>query len=398
MKLKEVKGKIIRDSRKEKTIQIDIKTEQGVFTASSPSGKSKGEYEKPYFMKKPHHDILMLKKYSGKLREYNFHLFRDLKKVETLLKGKVGSNTLFALETSILKALSAERGLNLWQVINSKARKLPFPVGNCIGGGLHSEEVKGKKPDFQEFLMIPKTDNFSDNVFLMKHALKKCGKELEVRKVLGKKNDENAFSTSLDNKQVLEIMRKVKEELEREIGEKIEIGIDVAASSFYTGFLYHYKNKEKKLKQREQINYILDLINKYNLDYVEDPLEENDFKGFNKLRYRVVRERPSCIVVGDDLTVSQLNRVRKALKMRSINALILKPNQVGSLIELDKVIKLAKEKGIKTVMSHRSGETLDYSLADLAFGFQTDYIKTGIGGEERQVKLKRMIEIEKKLR
>lgn len=392
MKIKEVKGKIILDSRKERTIEIILKTEHGIFLASSPSGKSKGRHEKPCFLKKPEHDIIMLGKYSNKLYEFNIQKFHDLNRVEHLFSGKVGSNTLFALETAILKALASEQRKALWQIINPKAEKIPFPVGNCIGGGMHSS---GKiKPDFQEFLIIPKTNNFSDNVFLMKKAHKICGDELKFRKAKGKLNDENAWSTSLSNEEILEIMQKVKEELENNIGERIDIGVDIAASSFYTGYLYNYKNKSKKLKKTEQIDYVLDLINEYNLDYVEDPLEQEDFSGFNKLRYKTVRTRPTGLIVGDDLTVSNIRRFKEALKMRSINAVILKPNQIGSLIEIAEIVKLAKDKGIKTIFSHRSGETLDYALADLAFGFQADYIKTGIIGKEREAKLKRLMEVE----
>jgi enolase len=300
---------------------------------------------------------------------------------------------MFALETAILKALAAERGEQLWKVINPKARKLPYPVGNCVEGGLHSN--KRKKPDFQEFLMIPKTNNFSDNVFLMRHAWKRCGEELKVRKKQGGMSDENAWSTSLSNEEVLEIMKKVKEELEGEVGERIDIGIDLASSTFYTGLIYYYKNKKKRLTRSKQISYVLDLIDEYNIDYIEDPLQQEDFSGFRDLKSRAVRIRPTCIIVGDDLTVSNIERVKKALKTKAINAIILKPNQIGSLTEIADIVILAKKNNIKTVMSHRSGETQDYALADLAFAFQTDYIKTGIMGKEREVKLRRLVEIEK---
>jgi len=394
MKIKEVKGKIIKDSRKEKTIEILIKTESGLFSSSAPSGKSKGKYEKSYYIKGIEQDINTLMNLSGKICDLEMEEFSDLKKVENLLRNKIGSNTLFVLETCLLKALASENGKAVWQLIDEKAKKLPFPVGNCIGGGLHSSFLK-KKPDFQEFLIIPKTTNFSDNVFLMEKAREICGEELKLRKAKGKENDEKAFSTCLNNEEVLGIMQKVKEELEGQIGERIDIGVDVAASTFYTGFVYKYENKKKRLKREGQISFILDLIDKYNLDYVEDPLEQEDFSGFSQLKGRAVRIRPTCIIVGDDLTVSQLSRFNKALKKKAINAIILKPNQVGSLLEIAEIVKLAKKYNIKTIFSHRSGETLDYVLADLAFGFQADYIKTGIVGKERKVKLRRLIDIEK---
>jgi len=394
MKIKEVKGKIIKDSRKEKTIEVLIKTENGLFSSSSPSGKSKGRHEKPYYVKSIKQDVVSITEISNKICDLKIEKFSDLKKVENLLKGKIGANSLFALETCLLKSLASDTGKAVWQLINEKAKKLPFPIGNCIGGGLHSIFLK-KKPDFQEFLIIPKTTNFSDNVFLMEKAREICGEELKFRKAKGKENDEKAFSTSLDNEEVLGIMQKVKEELEGQVGERIDIGVDIAASTFYTGFLYKYKNKKKRIKKKEQISFVLDLIDKYNLDYVEDPLEQEDFSGFAELKSKAVRTRPTCLIVGDDLTTSCLYRFELALKKKAINAIILKPNQVGSLLEISEIVKIAKKYGIKTVFSHRSGETLDYVLADLAFGFQADYVKMGIVGEERKVKLRRLIEIEK---
>ena len=395
MRIKGVDAKAIRDSRKERTIYVSVKTEEGLFVSSSPSGKSKGKYEKPYYISNIEHDINMIKK--SDFSKLKLEKFSDLKKIEKAFSGKLGSNSVISLELSMLKALASSERKHLWEIINPKAKNFPFPAGNCIGGGLHSRLLKEKKPDFQEFLIIPKTKNFFENVFLMKKAYDSLGKELEVRKAKGEMNDENAFSTSLSNEEVLEIMKKVKEELESQVGKEIDIGVDIASSTFYTGFVYNYKNKKNKLKTKEQVDYVLDLIDKYNLDYIEDPLEENDFSGFSELRHNAVIVRPTCTIVGDDLTASNLTRFKRALKEKSINAIILKPNQIGSLIEISEIVKLAKKFSIKTVMSHRSGETLDNSLADLSFGFQTDYIKTGIAGEEREVKLKRMIEISKSL-
>ncbi len=397
MNLKRVDAKIVRDSRKEKTIEVSLKTEFGLFSSSSPSGKSKGKWEKPYYIKDIKQDITTIKNFSDEICNLEIENFSDLKKVEDLLRGKIGSNTFFALETCLLKSLATWKGVELWQVINKNAKKFPFPVGNCIGGGLHTKSVRGKKPDFQEFLFVPKTNNFSDNVFLMKKAWKILGQELRLRKARGERNDENALSTSLSNEEVLEIMKKVKEELENETGKEISIGVDIAASSFYSRGFYLYKNKKRKLNKEKQISFILDLIDKYNLDYIEDPLQEEDFSGFARLKKEVIKVRPTCLVVGDDLTVSNLERFKKAIKEKSINAIILKPNQIGSLIEISEIAKLAKKLGIKTIMSHRSGETLDYSLADFAFAFQTDYIKTGVMGKERDIKLKRLIDIENSL-
>ncbi len=387
MEIKQVSGEIIKNSRNEETIKVLIRTKLGLFSASSPYGKSRGKHEKRPYKKTIREDIKKLSDLN--LTDLEIDKFEDLKKIEKRVS--LGANSLYSLESAILKALAGEEGKEIWEIINQKARKFPYPVGNCIGGGKHTD---GKKPDFQEFLFIPKLNNFSDSVFLLKKIWEKCGKELEVRNVKGKLNDENAFSTSLSDEEILKLMVKIKEETEKEIGGNIEIGVDIAASSFYSG-AYEYRNPIKIFEKEEQIEHILDLIDKYRLDYIEDPLDEEDFSGFSKLKMGAVKERPACIIVGDDLTVTQVDRFKDALKNKSINGIIIKPNQVGSLIELAKVVGLAKKNSIKTIFSHRSGETMEYVLSDLAFGFQADYIKTGVKGREREVKLNRLIQIEK---
>jgi enolase len=137
------------------------------------------------------------------------------------------------------------------------------------------------------------------------------------------------------------------------------------------------------------------LIERYNLVYVEDPLDEEDFSGFKELMAKI--KNKDTMIVGDDLTTTNIHRTERAFRAGAINAMIIKPNQIGSLIEVKKVVEFCKKNKIKTIFSHRSGETMDYILADLAFGFQADYIKTGIYGRERLIKLKRLIDIEKKM-
>lgn len=145
----------------------------------------------------------------------------------------------------------------------------------------------------------------------------------------------------------------------------------------------------------QQVEYVANLINKYDLFYVEDPLEENDFKGFKKLMKKI---KNKCLIVGDDLIATSPNRLKKAIKNKSVNAVIVKPNQIGSMIKLKEVIDICKNNKIKIIISHRSGESEDYTIADFAIGFQADFIKTGIYGKVRESKLKRIIEIERNLK
>ena len=148
-----------------------------------------------------------------------------------------------------------------------------------------------------------------------------------------------------------------------------------------------------KRNKKEQLTYVSNLISNFNLFYIEDPFEEEDFESFSEL----LKKFPNSLIVGDDLVTTSYKRLEKAIKMKSINALIVKPNQIGSLIEVKKVCELAKKNNIKIIFSHRSGETEESILADLAFGFGADFLKCGITGKGREIKIKRLIEIEKSL-
>jgi len=395
MRAKEVEGKIILNSRGDETIEILTKTNLGVFSASAPGGKSVGKYETHSFIPNIKVALRNLKDASEKILKVNIDNFLDLDEIEKIIpKEKFGANILFALESSLLKALAAEQGKNMWQVINEKAKIFPYPVGNCMGGGKHTA---GKlKPEFQEFLVIPMNEKFIDRIFTMKRFHELCGKRLELLGAKGKPNDENAWSTTLGNDKTLDVMEETRDEIVNEIGRDVLIGIDAAASSFYENGRYKYINPPEELSTEEQINYLARLIEKYELGYVEDPLQEEDFDGFWKLKEEA-RKIDSCLIVGDDLTVSHLDRLKEAVKKRSISAIIVKPNQNGSLLEIGKVMEFANSRSIKTIFSHRSGETMDYALADLAFGFQADYIKTGVMGKEREIKLQRLINIEKEV-
>ena len=390
MIIKRFNAGIILNSRGEKTISVLVKTDNGEFSASAPSGKSKGRHEALAYIKDINHDIKLIN--SKKALKTDLTELEDLKKIEKIFKGKIGANSLFALEAALLKAAAKHEGREVWQLINPNRKKFPMPVGNVIGGGLHSHIIP--KPNFQEFLFIPETSSFKDAVEINKRALENCREILKNldKKFKGKKNDENAWQTSIGDEQVLSVMSDVKENMLDEFSGKVHTGIDAAASTFFKKGRYAYENPRKILTKDGQISYILQLIKNYALYYIEDPLNEEDFSGFSE-----ITERARSLIVGDDLTVTSLARIKKAKAKNSINALIVKPNQNGSLISVSEIIKYCKKNDILTIMSHRSGETNDNIIADLAFGFQTDFIKTGIVGKEREAKLNRLIEISKSI-
>ncbi|MBX4196630.1 hypothetical protein KW805_03505 [Candidatus Pacearchaeota archaeon] len=382
----DVSAKIIKDSRGEDTIEVSVLG----YKASAPAGKSTGKHETPPYYKSLQWCVDFINMiYERDLIRFQpspYREFSDLIKIEYLMKRpfsgdfkpafnnakQLGANALFALESALLKAIAGDKKKELWQVINPKAKKMPIPIGNAIGGGLHSHHES--HPTFQEFLIIPKEKTAKKNVEAMKEVYKKLGKLLKSKSV----NDEGAWETGKNEEEILEILREFKE---------VNIGVDVAASSFYDKS-YEYQSKE--LNRDAQIAYINSLISEYNLLYVEDPLEEEDFEGFSKIRKK-------NLIVGDDLTATQIERLKQAIKHKSINAMIIKPNQNGSLLELKEIFDICKKNRITTILSHRSGETMDDALADYAVGFGADYIKCGIATPWREVKLNRLIEIERQI-
>ena len=398
--VKSVDAKSIFDSRREKTVQVSVKTNVGVFSASAPNGKSKGKNEARSYVKSLDEDIKMLRKFSDYFSKENINKFDDLRRVEDVVDRQIGANTLFALEAAILKAVAKEQKKEVWQLINPRlsqvrsdssksqvnAKKFPRLVGNCIGGGKHSDNKSGRKPDFQEFLIIPDTKSVKKNWEKSKELKEEVKYLLKIKdeKFKGERNDEDAWSTSLNEKEVFDILKQLN----------VLMGCDVAASSFFKRKSYHYENPMLKRTEEEQFDYLSNLIKNLGLFYIEDPFDEEDFESFSTL----LKKFPNSLIVGDDLTTTNYKRLEKAIKMKSINAIIIKPNQIGSLLQVKRVCELADKNGIKKVFSHRSGETTETILADLAFGFAADFFKCGITGKEREAKIKRLMQIEKRLR
>ncbi len=384
VKIKEVSSKIIKDSRGEETIEVSVKTDGGTFSASAPQGKSTGKYEAKQYKKNIKEDMKNLKKFSEYFSEEVLEKYEHLKQIEDIVRDYIGANTMIALEYAILKSIAKEQKKEVWELINPNAKKIPRFLGNLVEGGKHS--LAEKKPDFQEFLISPNLRSAKENFETMKKN-KQFVEELikkEDKSFRNRKTDEDAWMTALNEKQIFEILEKLK----------VPFGTDVAASSFYSRKKYRYLNPLLTRDSDEQLFYTKNLIKNFNLFYVEDKFDEEDFESFAKLS----KISEKTLIVGDDLTVTNLKRLEKAIKMKAINGIIIKPNQIGSLIEVKEVVELAKKNDIKIIFSHRSGETDEEILADLAFGFQADFLKCGITGAERETKIKRIIEIEKSLK
>ena len=249
----------------------------------------------------------------------------------------------------------------------------------------------GESADFQEFLVIAETNNFFDANF----ANMKCYRILREKISVDSRSIEGALAPNLSNLEILDIMYGVVKEVSKNTGIKVRLGVDMASSNFYDGSNYNYSNfsllnKKNKLNRDKQIDFVLKLIKKYKLYYVEDPLYEDDFSGFE-----ILRKKSDSLICGDDLIVTSSDILSKNLN--SVNSVIIKPNQVGSLIKTKKIIDIAKKNKIVPILSHRSGETSDTTIVDLAIGWNVPFIKCGVIGEGRENKLRKLGLIEKNL-
>lgn len=396
----------VLNSRSEETIAVYIKIPKGKVSAASPSGASRGKYEINQFSSKGINFSISFLNLIGKRLiddKINLEKFEDLEKVETLIKEYdksgnfefLGGNALFALEAALLRAMALEKGVELWEFLNPKATTLPRSLGNAIGGGMHIK--KELKSDIQEFLLSPETTHFYDSYFMNLQAYKELKKKLlECDKNWdGELTDEKAMASSLPTEYTLTLIKDAFKIIEKKYGFKMQCGLDMAASTFFDDKTkeYIYKNLPKRLDPKKQLDYVANLIKEHHLFYVEDPFDENDFESFSKL----LKKTKNCLIVGDDLTATNLGRLKKAVEMKSINAIIIKPNQNGSLLRTKQVVDFAKKNKIVTIISHRSGETSDYTIADLAVAWKIPFIKTGILGRERLAKLDRLMRIERHL-
>jgi enolase len=409
MKLKEInsiQATKIRTSKGNPTVAVTIKTDKATVEASAPQGTSKGKHEiREFSVRGIDFSISFLNALGKKLTKSSIEIdvFQDLEQIEKLIRKVdssddlhvIGGNTLYALEAALLKAVAKYHGYELWQFLLGKRKKvMPRPLGNVIGGGMHIGQEK--KTDYQEFLLLPRTKHFFDSYFINLQAYKQAKKFIteKDKEWKGILTDENAIASTLPNPQVLDLLQDLKEKVQDKFDVDLELGIDMAATSFWNGAGYIYKNFPSRnvMRREEQVNYVADLIKKYGLAYVEDPFYEEDFKSFSKL---LNKTRNKCFVCGDDLTCTNPTRIKKAIKEKAINAIIIKPNQIGSLIDMQSTLEIAKKHKIVPVISHRSGETFDDTIADLAVGFQIPIIKTGVLGKERFVKLNRLLKIER---
>jgi len=398
----------IFDSRGNPTIEAEVavKGDGKVCTgkAAAPSGASKGKHEVVAFPEGGVDASIKVIKKIVAPKLVGAPVDKQ-KKIDSLLHdldgtqnfSKIGGNAAVAISMAVAKAAAAVEGVPLYKHLGGeRAIHLPYPLGNVIGGGAHA----GKQaPDIQEFQAIPVgVGSFADAAFANSQVHKKARVLIEAKDgtFAGGKGDEGAWAPNLDSLQALDILAEACGQVSNELGFEIRLSLDVAASSLYDERKkeYIYERDGKSRDEGEQIDFIIGLIENYKLFYVEDPLHEEDFNGFAELARKVGKK---CLICGDDIFVTNVKRIQKGIKARAANAVLIKPNQIGTLSDTLKAIELAKRHRYVPVISHRSGETPDKTIAHLAVGWGCPIIKTGVVGGERIAKLNELIRIEEEL-
>jgi enolase len=398
--IEDVTARKILNSRGDPTIEVDVLTVDGYGRASAPSGASTGKAEAVSYPKGGVEEAI--KKVDELLAPELIGLSADeQEEIDNLLHEldgtegfrNIGGNTAYAVSLAVADAATSSYGLHLFQYLGGQmASDLPYPLGNVLGGGKHA---LGKVPDIQEFLVLPVgAPSFSaaaEANVAVHRKLKSFLKEADPH-FTGGRGDEGAWAPNISNEKALETVSKACEEVSEEVGFRCRPGLDVASSSLWDNEKqrYMYARDDVHRDTGEQMEYILDLIKKYKLVYVEDPFHEDDFGSFRELTSKT----RDCLICGDDLFVTNVERLSKGIKNCAGNAIIIKMNQIGTLTDTWKTTRLAKENGYVPVVSHRSGETTAFHIAHLSVAFNCPVIKTGVMGGERIAKLNELIRIE----
>ena len=395
MIIKDIKLRKIIDSRGNSTVEADISTNEGFGRAAAPAGASTGTFEAQAW---PENNIdLGIRNARKKLIPLLTGIpANDQKAFDDIIKNEDGTNNLqnvggnisVALSLACAKAAADSKNIPLFEhVSKTKSYSIPAPMSNVLGGGAHA--IGGT--DIQEYL-VTSFDNDVNTAIETNAAVHK-----EVAKILKEKfpnialgkGDEGAWVAPLENVEALELVTKAVDNVNKETGVEIRTGLDVAASEFYKNGKYVYK--EQTLTPEEQVDFMLGLIEEYDLHSVEDPLDQNDFQSWASLT-----DQTDSLIIGDDLYVTNSERLKQGIDMKSTNSILIKPNQIGTLTDTIRTVELAKNSDMATVISHRSGETTDTSIAHLGVAFESHAIKTGIMGGERIAKLNELVRISEK--
>ena len=409
----DVHARQILDSRGNPTVEVDVITDSGARgRAAVPSGASTGEYEavelrdggKEYLGKgvlkavENVNDIIAEEIIGMNVFDQNL-IDKVLIELDgTPNKSKLGANAILGVSLAVAKAAAEELGIPLYRYVGGvSANNLPVPMMNIINAGSHSDAPIA----FQEFMIMPvKAESFSQALQMGSEIFHNLKKVLHDRGLSTAVGDEGGFAPTFEGTEdALETIKKAVEKAGYKFGDEVKIALDCASSEFYENGIYDYTKfegeKGKKRTSAEQVAYLTELVNKYPIISIEDGMDENDWDGW-KLLTDAIGDRVQ--LVGDDLFVTNVERLEKGIAQGVGNSILIKVNQIGTLTENIAAVDMAHRAGYTSIMSHRSGETEDNTIADLAVALNTRQIKTGSASRsDRMAKYNQLLRIEEEL-
>ncbi len=410
MKIVDILAREVLDSRGNPTVEVDVKLQDGTLgRAMVPSGASTGEHEAVELRDgdKSRYLGMGVKK---AVRNVNSTILKNLKglhaenqqSIDNIMiqldgstnKNNLGANAILGVSMAVARASAKSRGIPFYEYLGEKeANLLPIPMMNILNGGSHADN----NVDIQEFMIFPiGAKSFSDALQMGTetfHQLKSILRQKGLNTSVG---DEGGFAPNLkSNAEAIDIILEAVEKTPYRIGKEIFLALDVASSEFYNNGKYYLTSEKKEYTSDNMIKYLKTLVEQYPIISIEDGLDENDWESWADLTKELGSK---CQIVGDDLTVTNISHLQRAIKNQSMNAILIKLNQIGSVSETIDAIKLAKSNNYGAIVSHRSGETEDVTIADLSVAMGMGQIKTGsLSRTDRIAKYNQLLRIEEEL-
>src|SRR3989338_2422604 len=399
-KIKEIIAREIKDSRGKPTVEVELITEKGRFIASCPSGASTGKNEALELRDEDGRGVskaianvnkIIAKKLVGKDPINQKELDEMMIALDgTENKSKLGANAILPVSMAICRAGAVAQKESLYKYISTLTGvghlKIPLPSFNILNGGAHAKN----ELEIQEFMVVPLKKTFRENLILGSNVFNKLTELLKERGDLPEMGDEGGYAPQIATaEQALMLIKSA-------IGshKDVKIALDCAATEFYRDGKYE-PQEGMQLSREQMIDFYKDLVARFPIISIEDPFSEEDWEGFKEIR----KALPETIIIGDDLTKTNVIKIKEAESKKACNGIIIKVNQIGTVSETIDAINMSKGYGWKIMVSHRSGETMDSFIADLAVGVGADFIKTGAYTKDvRIVKYDRLMVIEQELK
>ena len=411
IEITEIRGMEILDSRANPTVLAEVILSDGsVGTASAPSGASKGkkeavelrDTESPRYHKKGVSEAV------SRINEVIFPALVGMSPYEheeadsvmialdgTYNKSNLGANAIISVSLALARAAANSLSLPLYRYLGGAlVKKMPVPMMNVLNGGAHA----ANNIEIQEFMLVPHgAESFRDAVCMCSEVYHTLKNILRANSLSSSVGDEGGFAPDLkSDEEAIELLLKAIKESGYSAEKDISLALDAASSEWYDDGMYIMKKRGGSYTSDELCDYFIGLTNKYPIISLEDPMAENDYRGWERIT-ESLKDR-GIRLVGDDLFVTNSNEIRDGKKRKIANSVLIKPNQIGSLTECYDAVSLSRSFGYQTIMSHRSGETEDSFIADLAVALSTDFVKMGAPARgERTAKYNRLMKIESEI-